>query len=87
MLPPKRFLFTIAQRQLRDPQEDELDALTLAGMKRTVMSLLHAGALEVNVVGDFDAPTLEALLLRYLGTVAPRPASEVRSVSICIQAI
>ena len=32
------------------------------------------GNLEVNVVGDFDPEELERCLLRFVGTVAPRPA-------------
>lgn len=33
-----------------------------------------SGNFEVSVVGDFDAAELEDLALRYVGTVAPRPA-------------
>ena len=50
---------------------EEIDALTLDGMKQAVQSQLHAGNLEINVVGDFDPVELEDLLLRYIGTVKP----------------
>jgi len=64
-------------RRFREPSPEEIDALTLEGMRNTVMGLLHAGALEINVVGDFDAQELERLVATYLGTVAPRPPTAV----------
>lgn len=42
-----------------------------------MMGLLHAGAIEVNVVGDFEGAELEEHVLRYLGTVPPRDPSQV----------
>eukprot|EP00798_Chlamydomonas_sp_ICE-L_P027064 gene27064-2297_t len=60
------------ERKFREPTPEEIDALTMDGMKSAVMSLLHAGNMEVNIVGDFDPDELESLLLRYVGTVKPR---------------
>lgn len=37
------------------------------------MSQLHAGNLEVSIVGDIQPEELERLALSYLGTVQPRP--------------
>lgn len=53
---------------------EELDALTLEGLRKVVESQLHAGNLEINVVGDFDSVELEDLLVKYLGTVRPAEA-------------
>ena len=41
------------------------------------MSQLHAGNLEVSIVGDIEQEDLESMALRYLGTVAPRPDVEL----------
>jgi len=51
-------------RQFRDPGLEEIDALTMEGMKEVVDAQLHPENLEVNVVGDFDAevcPQFETL--------------------------
>ncbi|KAI8464353.1 MAG: LuxS/MPP-like metallohydrolase [Monoraphidium minutum] len=59
-------------RRFRDPLPDEVEALTLEGVRDAVMQQLHAGNIEVNIVGDFESGELEQLCLAYLGTVAPR---------------
>ncbi|GLC34133.1 hypothetical protein PLESTB_000841000 [Pleodorina starrii] len=64
------------ERCFRDPTPEELEALTLEGMREAVSELLTAGNFEISVVGDFDAAELEALVLHYVGTVAPRPAPQ-----------
>lgn len=58
-------------RRLRDPSPDEIEALTLEGMREALESQLHAGNVEVNIVGDFKAEELDKLLVNYLGTVEP----------------
>lgn len=65
-----------SERRFRDASQEEIEALTLEGMKRTVEGLLHTANMEINVVGDFDAAELERCLLRYVGTVSPRPAAQ-----------
>lgn len=59
-------------RRFRDPSSDEIAALTLDAMKEDVMAQLHAGNLEVSIVGDFDENELEEAALKYLGTVVPK---------------
>lgn len=63
-------------RRFRDPSTDEIAALTLDAMKEDVMSQLHAGNLEVSVVGDFDPEELEEAVLTYLGTVATKKIAQ-----------
>ena len=63
-------------RRFRDPSPEEVAALTLEGMREAVMAQLHAGSLEVSVVGDFDEEELEGCLLQYMGTVQPSPTTE-----------
>ena len=58
-------------RRFRDPRPEEIAALSLEGMRQAVMSQMHAGNVEVSVVGDLDAAELEACVLKYLGTVSP----------------
>ena len=40
-------------------------------MRQALEAQLHAGNIEINVVGDFDPVELEDLVKKYLGTVAP----------------
>ncbi|GAX77204.1 hypothetical protein CEUSTIGMA_g4650.t1 [Chlamydomonas eustigma] len=61
------------QRRFREPTPEEVEALTMEGMEKSVRGLLHAGNLEINIVGDFNPEELEQCLLRYIGTVRPRP--------------
>lgn len=58
-------------RRLRDPDPEEIDALTLEGMREALEAQLHAGNVEVNIVGDFKAEELDELLVKYLGTIPP----------------
>ena len=46
-------------RRFRDANPDEIEALTLEGMRDAVMAQLHAGNLEVSVVGDLEPDELE----------------------------
>ncbi|KAG2437818.1 hypothetical protein HXX76_005438 [Chlamydomonas incerta] len=64
------------ERCFRDPTPEELDALTLEGMRQAVSKLLTSGNFELNVVGDFDAAELEHLALSYVGTARAAPAPE-----------
>lgn len=66
--------------QRREATPEEIEALTLEGMKKAVSRLMHAGNMEVNIVGDFDAKELERCLLRYIGTIAPRPEAEIEPI-------
>ncbi|KAG7669392.1 hypothetical protein Ndes2526B_g05713 [Nannochloris sp. 'desiccata'] len=56
-------------RRFRDPSTEEIESLTLEGMRVAVMEQLHAGNLEVSVVGDIELEELEEAVLMYLGTV------------------
>jgi Peptidase M16 inactive domain len=63
-----------------DVPAEALDELTLEGVRDAVESRLHPSNLEVDVAGDFDPEELEALLLRYMGTLKglrPPPSAEV----------
>jgi predicted Zn-dependent peptidase len=62
-----------ADRRFRDPTPEEIDALSLEGMRAAVSAQLLAGNLEVSVVGDVDPVELEEGLLKYIGTVQARP--------------
>ena len=66
-------------RRFRDPNPEEIQALTLEGMRETVMSMLHPENVEINLTGDFDPAEFKELALKYLGTVAPRPQPPVVS--------
>jgi predicted Zn-dependent peptidase len=59
-------------RRFRDPNPEEISALSLEGMRDAVMAQLHPANIEVSVVGDLDSEELEEAVLKYLGTVAPR---------------
>jgi predicted Zn-dependent peptidase len=48
-------------------------------MRKAVMDMLHPENVEINITGDFDPLELEPLVLRYLGTVAPRSTPPVIS--------
>jgi hypothetical protein len=58
-------------RRFRDANPEEIEALTLDGMKAAVMEQLMTSNLEISIVGDFDEATLDDKLLRYLGTIPP----------------
>ncbi len=52
--------------------EAEFLALTLADLQRTIADRLAGGALELALVGDFDAAPAIALVARTLGALPPR---------------
>ena len=58
-------------RRFRDANPEEIDALTLEGMRAAVMAQLHAGNLEVSVVGDLDPEELEVRVFSYLTGCRP----------------
>lgn len=64
-------------RRFRDPSSEEIAALTLDAMKEDVMAQLHAGNLEISIVGDFDENDLEEAILMYLGTVKSKPNAQI----------
>ena len=68
-----------ACRRFRDPTPEEINALTLEGMREAVMNMLHPENVEINITGDFNPAELKKLALTYLGTVAPRPQPPVVS--------
>lgn len=65
-------------RRFRDAAPEDIEALTLEGMRQAIAAQLHAGNLEINIVGDFNPAQLENLVLRYLGTVRPVPDAPAR---------
>lgn len=42
-------------RRFRDPNPEEIEALTLDAMRESIMSQLRPDNLEVSIVGDIDA--------------------------------
>ncbi len=64
---------SVCCRRFRDPNLEEIQALSLEGMRNAVMSMLHPENVEINVIGDFDPMELMTLGEKYLGTVAARP--------------
>jgi predicted Zn-dependent peptidase len=65
-----------SDRRFRDPSTEEIESLTLEGMRVAVMEQLHAGNLEVSVVGDIELEELEEAVLMYLGTVQAKSGEE-----------
>ncbi|CAL8466878.1 g6414 [Coccomyxa elongata] len=59
-------------RRFRDANPEEIEALTLEGMREAVMAQLNPANIEINLVGDIDPAEVDDVVLRYLGTVAPR---------------
>ena len=59
-------------RRFRDPTPEEIQALTLEGMRNAVMSMLHPENVEIDIAGDFEPAELVDLVHKYLGTVGPR---------------
>uniref|UniRef100_A0A061SA19 Insulinase (Peptidase family m16) family protein isoform 2 n=1 Tax=Tetraselmis sp. GSL018 TaxID=582737 RepID=A0A061SA19_9CHLO len=58
-------------RRFMDANPQEIEALTLEGMRRTVMDQIVTSNLEISIVGDFDESSLDDKLLKYLGTIPP----------------
>lgn len=63
-------------RRFRDANPEEIEALTLEGMREAVMAQLNPANVEINFVGDIDPAEVDDIVLRYLGTVAPREAPQ-----------
>lgn len=59
-------------RRFRDANPEEIEALSLEGMREAVMAQLNPANIEINLVGDIDPAEVDEVVLRYLGTVAPR---------------
>lgn len=57
-------------RRVRDPNPEEINALTLDAMREAVMRQLRANNIEVTVVGDFEEQELLDGALRYLGCLS-----------------
>ena len=66
-------------RRFRDPNPEEIKALTLEGMREAVMSQLHPSNIEINIVGDIAGADVDNVVLRYLGTVSPREPAQPRT--------
>ena len=64
------------RRRFRDANPEEIEALTLEGMREAVMAQLNPANIEINLVGDIDPAEVDDVVLRYLGTVAPREAPQ-----------
>jgi predicted Zn-dependent peptidase len=60
-------------RRFQDANPEEIEALTLEGMRDAVMAQLQPSNLEVNIVGDLDLAELDLLAPRYLGTMRGVP--------------
>lgn len=56
-------------RRFRDPNTEEIEAVSLEQARQLVMEQLKSGDLEVSVVGDFDEEELKDCALKYLGTL------------------
>ncbi len=63
-------------RRFRDPNPEEIEALTLEGMREAVMAQLHPSNIEINIVGDIAGADVDDVVLKYLGTVSPREPAE-----------
>ena len=63
-------------RRFRDPNPEEIEALTLEGMREAVMAQLHPGNIEINIVGDIAGADVDEVVLKYLGTVSPREPAQ-----------
>ncbi len=50
---------TNPRRRFRDPSPEEIEALTLEGMREAIMAQLRSDNLEVSIVGDIDASEVE----------------------------
>ena len=66
-------------RRFRDANPEEIEALTLEGMRTAVMSQLHAGNLEVSVVGDLEPEQLEVCRRNPQGTVLMWPSTPMHA--------
>jgi predicted Zn-dependent peptidase len=62
-------------RRFVDASPEEVNALTLGGMRAAVGAQLAPQHVEVNLVGDFDPADVDDLVLAYLGTLAPGAAA------------
>lgn len=65
------------RRRFRDASPEEIEALTLDAMREAVSAQLHPGNVEISLVGDIDIAEVDDIVLRYLGTIAPRPEAAV----------
>lgn len=63
-------------RRFRDPNPEEIEALTLEGMREAVMTQLHPSNIEINIVGDIAGADVDDVVLKYLGTVSPRESAQ-----------
>ena len=63
-------------RRFRDPNPEEIEALTLEGMREAVMAQLNPSNIEINIVGDIAGANVDDVVLRYLGTVSPRAPAQ-----------
>lgn len=51
-------------RRFRDPNPEEIEALSLDAMRESIMSQLRPDNLEVSIVGDIDASEVRAIMLQ-----------------------
>ncbi|GMH43786.1 hypothetical protein BSKO_11720 [Bryopsis sp. KO-2023] len=52
-----------------DPSPEEVEVLTLEGMRDLVTRQLTSSGMEINIVGDIDAAEVDDAILKYLGTI------------------
>ncbi|KAJ1452633.1 hypothetical protein M885DRAFT_526193 [Pelagophyceae sp. CCMP2097] len=67
--------------------DGHLDRLDLETVQTAVMRQLRASNVEVSIVGDFDALEVEALSLKYLGSVAVDPAEDADAADAAPEAV
>lgn len=66
-------LVCVTCRRFQDANPEDIDALTLDGMRDAVMAQLQPSNIEINVVGDLDVAELDELAPKYLGTIRGVP--------------
>ena len=64
---------TAGDDRLLTPSHGQLDAIGLDEVRSLIHGLLRPENVEISISGDLPLPALEALALRYLGTVPPSP--------------
>eukprot|EP00884_Botryococcus_braunii_P007566 jgi/Botrbrau1/16810/Bobra.150_2s0037.1 len=72
-------------KRFQDANPEEIEALTLEGMRDAVMAQLQPSNIEINIVGDLDVAELDELAPKYLGTikgVPPVPQPPQRPIKI-----
>mmetsp|Transcript_39203 Transcript_39203/g.47468 ORF Transcript_39203/g.47468 Transcript_39203/m.47468 type:complete len:1112 (+) Transcript_39203:2-3337(+) len=67
-------------RRLKDPCEEDINALSLDWLSKVIATQLKTENLEVSIVGDVDPAKLDNQLLAYLGTLTTGPMFDPKDV-------